>query len=135
MSRYIDADKLIAEIERLAKSYQDPTFITVRGNTANNFRDNLLSFITSLQQEQPSLPSNLDEAAKEYMRNYIPFDQCDSRDIIRTFKAGAEWMAGRGVNLSHLIAWYIQSVDAHEPVWTKEHLEELVKDYILIPKN
>ena len=46
-------------------------------------------------KEQPSLPSNLDEAAKEYNRNYTPFDQCDSRDIIRTFKAGAEWLAGQ----------------------------------------
>lgn len=46
-------------------------------------------------KSKPSIPSNLDEAAKEYMRNYIPFDQCDSRDIVRTFKAGAEWMAGR----------------------------------------
>lgn len=51
------------------------------------------------------------------------------------YQVGAEWMAGQGVSLSHLIAWYIQSVDAHEPVWTKEHLEELVKDYILIPKK
>ena len=55
MSNLIPADKLISEIERLAKSYQDPIFITVRGNTANNFRDNLLSFITSLQQEQPEV--------------------------------------------------------------------------------
>ena len=55
MSNLIPADKLISEIERLAKSYQDPIFITVRGNTANNFRDNLFSFITSLQQEQPEV--------------------------------------------------------------------------------
>lgn len=53
MSNLIPADKLISEIERLAKSYQDPIFVTIRGNTANNFRDNLLSFITSLQQERP----------------------------------------------------------------------------------
>ena len=44
---------------------------------------------------QPSPPSNLDEAAKEYNRNYIPFEQCDRRDIICAFKAGAEWMAGQ----------------------------------------
>lgn len=96
--------------------------------------------------QQPSLPSNLDEAA-----NTFGFKETLERlreggitrknegmfrwQIEKAFKAGAEWMAGQGVSLSHLIAWYIQSIDAHEPVWTKEHLEELVKDYILIPKN
>lgn len=91
--------------------------------------------------EQPSLPSNIDEAAKKFA-----YDVCKQlpngteKDSIVYYailaaKAGAEWMASQGVSLSHLIAWYIQSVDAHEPVWTEEHLEELVKDYILIPKN
>lgn len=83
--------------------------------------------------QQPSLPSNLDEAAEQYALDVKakPFGNL----VKEAFKAGAEWMAGQGVSLSHLIAWYIQSIDAHEPVWTKEHLEELVKDYILIPKN
>lgn len=39
----------------------------------------------------PKLPEELEEAAKEYARNYIPFDQCDFRDILRVFKAVAEW--------------------------------------------
>lgn len=93
---------------------------------------------------QPSLPSNLDEAAEETAKKYYcsclekhnETGICDGCENVKlTFKAGAEWMAGQGVSLSHLIAWYIQSVDAHEPVWTEEHLEELVKDYILIPKH
>lgn len=60
--KYIDAEKLIIEIKRLAKSYQDPIFITVRGYTAINFRDNLLSIISFLQQEQPD---NWDEQCRE----------------------------------------------------------------------
>ena len=89
---------------------------------------------------QPSLPSDLDEAAEKATEKYVyndggPFPHTTGVSFLNGFKAGAEWMARQGVSLSHLIAWYIQSVDAHEPVWTEEHLEELVKDYILIPKN
>lgn len=58
-----------------------------------------------IKNYKPSISSNLDEAAKEYVRNYIPFDQCDSRDIIRTFKAGAEWMAEQGVEAKVLQAF------------------------------
>jgi len=42
-------------------------------------------------QSYENIPNDLEEAAKEYARNYIPFDQCDLRDILRVFKAGAEW--------------------------------------------
>ena len=52
-----------------------------------------------LERLHHSLPSNIDEAAKEYNRNLIPFDQCDSRDIINAFKAGAEWMAMQGLTV------------------------------------
>lgn len=42
-------------------------------------------------QSYENIPNDLEEAAKEYARNYIPFDQCDLRDILRVFKAGSEW--------------------------------------------
>ena len=89
---------------------------------------------------RPSLPSNLNEAAEKIASDIAPthpdidWDECFEK-IKDGIKAGAEWMVGQGVSLSHLIAWYIQSVDAHEPIWTEEHLEELIKDYILIPKK
>ena len=94
--------------------------------------------IELVRKYQPSLPSNLDEAAEDSWEVYEYRESprgLYSTCYVDGFKAGAKLMAGQGVSLSHLIAWYIQSVDAHEPVWTKEHLEELVKDYILIPKN
>ena len=46
-------------------------------------------------QSYENIPNDLEEAAKEYARNYIPFDQCDLRDILRVFKAGAEWMKAK----------------------------------------
>jgi len=53
MKKYIDADRLKAEIERLTKTYQDSIWRTIKGETAKDFRDKLLSVIDSLQQEQP----------------------------------------------------------------------------------
>lgn len=87
---------------------------------------------------QPSLPEGLEEAATASMPkpNGIESNTDFSFfQMIWMFEQGAEWMAGKRVSLSHLIAWYVHHVDAHEPVWTEEHLEELVKDYILIPKD
>lgn len=46
-------------------------------------------------QSYENIPNDLEEAAKEYARNYIPFDQCDLRDILRVFKAGAGWQKKR----------------------------------------
>ena len=47
-------------------------------------------------RNQPSLPSNLDEAAEEYCINNDPTNQRCGNCIIQVFKAGAEWMAKRG---------------------------------------
>ena len=63
------------------------------------------NFIDSLQQEQPSLPSNLEEAAENYYEYDCPYDGearvvnrehdvwFPSQAIEDAFKAGAEWMA------------------------------------------
>lgn len=55
MSKYIDSDKLVAEIERHIKHYEELD--------RNDFKNGelyicqeLLSFVTSLQQEQPDQP-------------------------------------------------------------------------------
>lgn len=36
----------------------------------------------------------------------------------------------------YLVAWYISSVsDEDKPIWTEEHIEELLKDFIVIPRE
>lgn len=57
--------------------------------------------IELVRKSQPSLPSNLDEAAEEYGRNTFINEcmengVCDDHDLSDAFKAGAEWMAGQG---------------------------------------
>ena len=39
------------------------------------------------------------------------------------------------VDEGYLTDWYINSTDDSDPVWTEEHIEELVGDFILIPKS
>lgn len=94
--KYISADKLIAEIERrlnIVEPHKD-TF-----ESAAASRQELIwmkDFITSLQQEQSSLPHNLDEAAED---SWALYEYRESpRGLYSTcyvdgFKAGAEWMA------------------------------------------
>ena len=93
MSKYIDSEKLIAEIERRVEEYN---IQSLRGAELSD----LLSFITSLQQEQPSLPSNIDEAAEKYSENILANNE-DLQDAIEdAFKEGAKWMARQGVTLN-----------------------------------
>lgn len=41
-----------------------------------------------------------------------------------------------GVDESYIQDWYLNSIDTTiAPVWTEEHIEELCRDFYLIPKN
>lgn len=39
------------------------------------------------------------------------------------------------VSEGYLTDWYITSVDGNKPIWTEAHIEELFKDFYLIPKD
>ena len=69
---------------------------------AQHFTASVMSYLNLCT---PSLPSNLDEAADAYtdsQQGDYPFsegmDNFCYGDIHRAFKAGAGWMAGRGIN-------------------------------------
>ena len=144
MSKYIDAEKLKADIERL----KEETFIGIceydkgQENGRMEVLTSLQSTIDSLQQEQlpgieehgvpgkdfipvewvdacekygkwkivqqqqPSLPSNLDEAAREIVIKMHPClkdctilgDRLTRGQLMALVKAGAEWMANRRMN-------------------------------------
>lgn len=93
---HIDAEKLIAELRKLLI----PTVLDRDYDEWEKGEDNgllkAIDIITSLQQEQPSLPSGLDDAAEKYSENILANNE-DLQDAIEdAFKAGVEWMAGRG---------------------------------------
>lgn len=39
------------------------------------------------------------------------------------------------VDAGYLSDWYISSVDDEPPVWTDAHIDELLNDFIVIPKD
>ena len=93
MSKYIATEKLIAEIERHIKHYEKLDRDDFKNGELYICQE-LLSFVKSFQQEQPSLPDNLDEAELKYVESLDnpPANQEEERIIYQTFKAGAEWM-------------------------------------------
>jgi len=91
--KYIEADKLIAEIERRIarldkelKPAAEEDFVSSWASTANNKRvalQSILSFITSLQQEQPEV--DLEKELNEWMK-YGPhtnYPWCTIPDAIK----------------------------------------------------
>ena len=62
---------------------------------------------------RPSLPSNLDDAAEEYVKDYGYTEDDYKRERIiaeEHFKAGAEWMAGKYEKIEgELVDWYSTS--------------------------
>lgn len=98
--KYIDADKLIAEIERLYYNESEKDESILAADAYKNALDAVEKVIASLQQEQPSLPSDIDEAAEEYSENILANNE-DLQDAIEdAFKEGAKWMARQGVTLN-----------------------------------
>ena len=98
MTKYIDAEKLR---KLLTNRYEEITVpvLTDEGGLESFYRrseiHNILKIVESLQQEQPSLPDNLDEAELKYVESLDnpPANQEEERIIYQTFKAGAKWMA------------------------------------------
>ena len=41
----------------------------------------------------------------------------------------------KAVDFSYLHNWFIDSVGTEEPVWTNDHIEELLDGFIVIPKD
>lgn len=111
--KYIDADSLLAELDTKRKDCliahnefrtDDPELVSFYEGKAKACAE-LSYYINSLKQEQPSLSSNLDEAAEEYadcnsQRWHEDGDvYYDRSKIMDAFKAGAEWMAEQGISI------------------------------------
>ena len=95
--KYIDVDRLREELQKPKTELKVGNYYLDNSEQAVGYENALIDFellIDSLQQEQPSLPSNLDEAANKAnfekphsLNAYIAFEEA--------FIAGAKWMAGQ----------------------------------------
>ena len=114
MSKYIDADRLKAEIERRKEKWLAASRFIKKGRDQAMYAagkssayTEFLSLVTPLQQEQPELPSNLDEAAEDSWAVYEYRESPKglySTCYVDGFKAGAEWMAGQGETFNGYIS-------------------------------
>lgn len=90
----------------------------IEGEPYDNNKEKREAYIRGLTDSKPSLPSNLDEAAEEYIKFKPRYDiqqeleegedpteiECFTIDAaIDSFKAGAEWMAGQGETQQHFV--------------------------------
>lgn len=108
MEQYVNKAAVMAEMEKRVKEAEiilrDVPSSAIFGLT--QAYKNVLSFLDTLEtKELPSLPSNLDEAAKDYARCYTESDNGNGGDdweddILIAFKAGARWLAEKGVTMS-----------------------------------
>jgi len=115
MGKYIDAallrEKIAEQMESLPREVgRGAGTITSKGYGMMEAFQIIRSIIDSLQEEQPSLPSNLDEAAEKYANTHygeffeVEYEFGDPIEVIvddkpfvrDAFKSGAEWMAGQG---------------------------------------
>ena len=102
--KYIDAEKLKAEIEK-RKAYWHYKPGLIKASYAEEEDSDILSLLDSLEVKevnQPSLPPNLDEAAEEYgnKNTFCPDEWTSTKELSylfsKAFKAGAKWEAGQG---------------------------------------
>lgn len=99
MSKYIDTEKLLAEIERRLQENADKALVFGAAFAGRTAEDNdLKNLVTSLQQERPSLPFDLDEAAANCT-------YCEHAYARESFKEGAEWLAWQGASYNTKVGW------------------------------
>ena len=98
MTRYIDADKLKELLDEKYKEFTEKAKkdCPLQYQYMADGLDIAEQFVDSLQQEQPSLPDNLDEVAEEWAENEA-YGKSDAEFEMahKGFKAGAEWMVGK----------------------------------------
>lgn len=119
MVKHIDVDKLLAELDTERKDCliaqnefkaDDPELTAFYEGKAKKCAE-LYYYINSPKQEQPSLPSNLDEAEFEYAQSLdeMPANQEEEEMIYNAFKAGAEWQKEQDDKLVDII--YQQGIE------------------------
>ena len=123
----MNKEDVIETLERFVLGVKPSSQIEIVDACASAYR---------MLKEQPSLPSNLDEAAEKYSNTPYNFGEfaeieyefgepietvADDKVFVKNaFKAGAEWMAGQGEKIEGYIAG-VHDVAAILAIPRKEH--------------
>lgn len=127
MEQYVNKAAVMAEMEKRVKEAEiilrDVPSSAIFGLT--QAYKNVLSFLDTLEtKELPSIPSNIDEAAKDYARCYTESDNGNGGDdweddISIAFTAGAQWQ----------IAQMMKDEERHELTWEDiEAIDQIFTD-------
>lgn len=108
IEKYIDAEKLITEINKRLMAVNLKKLGNLGSHRVWAYND-VKDIIYSLQQEQHSLPTNLDEAAERYGTEKHPMTTTGANESAYDFKAGAEWMVGHGETFDGIVRddWFV----------------------------
>ena len=90
----------------------------------NSFKEALDMAIEALSQ--PSLPSNLDEAA---IQAHIRLEEGEGLSFLNIFKAGAEWMAEQGVSVDSKISKLVDCAWV-TPINEKQFMQDVCDNFI-----
>lgn len=90
-----------------------------------------------LERLQPSLPSNLEEAAEigwdsYYNSKKFPSNPCAQSGYKTGFKAGAEWMAGKGVTKEVVIGMATEEISVTVSQQTLDDLDLCPGDKVVV---
>ena len=103
--------------------------------TNDEIRNRAISIIRNLTAEE----NGLTHGDLVILSSFLLIERTD-KDKLTHYKdleeQGRLIDSDKAVDFGYLSDWYIVSVDENdEPVWTEKHLDELLADFILIPKE
>lgn len=128
--KYIDADKLRAEIERLMDEYK-PMASVDELTGAHITLAKLLSFLDTL--EEP-VSDDLEETARQYVhsRPFAP-DESEPESTRKAFKAGAEWQKAKMLKDNPVIMSvedFQALIDSHAKRVEADYKEKMLKEAV-----
>lgn len=97
------------------------------------------------KQKNEELEENIEEKINEYWNEWFSHGEYFEGTLPKNVFAAychkiAQWQKEQilksAVSIGYLQDWYQNSIDGEvPPIWTNEHLNELTKDFYLIPKQ
>ena len=142
MARYIDLDKAIQDVESVGAYYSEGE--QVKEQCLFELKEQPIadvvprSEVERLEKELAKCYEELDKSTDFYCSfTQSKIQNCPIQDEVEKAKQEvAREIFKQAFDYPTLADWYISSVDDRDtPVWTDEHIEELLNDFYVIPKE
>lgn len=91
--------------------------------------------IIKVDGKQFALCDMLDEITDRKIALLTAIDALEQDSSVEAEPMGKYISKDDAVGAGYLSDWYISSVGDESPVWTDEHIDELLNDFLVIPKE